>query len=350
MNTTIESALRLPRSMSTLTILTGSIFAAPAWAQHQHTPTPTQPTNDAKAPTTQHPQEAAVYFCPMKCEGDKTYDKPGACPVCGMMLIARSPQGFTVDFTTPADIPPGKPIDLAITLKDSARKPVKDVDTVHEKPLHLLVVSKDLSYFAHEHPTRKPDGGFALSFTFPAPGVYTLYHDFTPKGSPQQVVPVEVRVTGTAPAPIALTPDISGPKMIDGYTVTLDSNGPLRTGESHLSYTLTKDGKPVRDLSPYLGAMGHLVIISEDLRQFVHAHPHDGADHGSAPTSDARGPKVDFEAHFTAPGRYKSWAQFQHLGKIITIPFTFEVAAASNDAQKDAGHTDPHAGHGGHNK
>ncbi len=26
------------------------------------------------------------YYCPMHCEGDKTYDKPGNCPVCGMHL------------------------------------------------------------------------------------------------------------------------------------------------------------------------------------------------------------------------------------------------------------------------
>src|SRR5690606_7367004 len=27
-----------------------------------------------------------IYYCPMHCEGDKTYDKPGDCPVCGMDL------------------------------------------------------------------------------------------------------------------------------------------------------------------------------------------------------------------------------------------------------------------------
>ena len=27
-----------------------------------------------------------TYYCPMHCEGDKTYDKPGSCPVCGMNL------------------------------------------------------------------------------------------------------------------------------------------------------------------------------------------------------------------------------------------------------------------------
>ncbi|WP_026935292.1 heavy metal translocating P-type ATPase [Christiangramia echinicola] len=28
-----------------------------------------------------------VWYCPMHCEGDKTYDKPGDCPVCGMDLV-----------------------------------------------------------------------------------------------------------------------------------------------------------------------------------------------------------------------------------------------------------------------
>ena len=30
--------------------------------------------------------KTAAYQCPMKCEGDKTYDKPGNCPVCQMEL------------------------------------------------------------------------------------------------------------------------------------------------------------------------------------------------------------------------------------------------------------------------
>ena len=28
-----------------------------------------------------------VFYCPMHCEGDKTYDQPGDCPVCGMNLV-----------------------------------------------------------------------------------------------------------------------------------------------------------------------------------------------------------------------------------------------------------------------
>ncbi len=29
----------------------------------------------------------AAYMCPMECEGNKTYDHPGKCPICGMDLV-----------------------------------------------------------------------------------------------------------------------------------------------------------------------------------------------------------------------------------------------------------------------
>lgn len=32
-------------------------------------------------------EHASTYACPMKCEGDKTYDAPGSCPVCKMDLV-----------------------------------------------------------------------------------------------------------------------------------------------------------------------------------------------------------------------------------------------------------------------
>ena len=37
--------------------------------------------------STEQNQIAEMYQCPMKCEGEKTYDKPGKCPVCGMDLV-----------------------------------------------------------------------------------------------------------------------------------------------------------------------------------------------------------------------------------------------------------------------
>jgi len=40
-----------------------------------------------------------IFYCPMHCEGDKTYDKPGDCPVCGMDLVPQIAIG--TQFTCP---------------------------------------------------------------------------------------------------------------------------------------------------------------------------------------------------------------------------------------------------------
>ncbi len=42
--------------------------------------------NTRKADTSKV-QGTGTFYCPMHCEGDKTYDQPGDCPVCGMDLV-----------------------------------------------------------------------------------------------------------------------------------------------------------------------------------------------------------------------------------------------------------------------
>ena len=37
--------------------------------------------------------EATTYYCPMKCEGEKTYAEMGSCPVCGMDLVKTGEEG-----------------------------------------------------------------------------------------------------------------------------------------------------------------------------------------------------------------------------------------------------------------
>ncbi|MFL1012059.1 heavy metal translocating P-type ATPase [Flavisericum labens] len=38
-----------------------------------------------------------VFYCPMRCEGNKIYDKPGDCPVCGMDLVEEMSTSDSVD-------------------------------------------------------------------------------------------------------------------------------------------------------------------------------------------------------------------------------------------------------------
>ena len=43
-----------------------------------------------------------IFYCPMHCEGDKTYDKPGDCPVCGMDLVEEmSLKSSATQYTCP---------------------------------------------------------------------------------------------------------------------------------------------------------------------------------------------------------------------------------------------------------
>jgi Cu2+-exporting ATPase len=51
-----------------------------AHAQHEHHGQASQQTK-------------GEYYCPMLCEGDKTYPEPGDCPVCGMHLVKKGEEG-----------------------------------------------------------------------------------------------------------------------------------------------------------------------------------------------------------------------------------------------------------------
>tara|TARA_R100000655_G_scaffold24416_7_gene49325 strand:+ start:4935 stop:7442 length:2508 start_codon:yes stop_codon:yes gene_type:complete len=44
-------------------------------------------THDKKKVEQPKAKGTGTFYCPMHCEGDKTYDQPGDCPVCGMDLV-----------------------------------------------------------------------------------------------------------------------------------------------------------------------------------------------------------------------------------------------------------------------
>jgi len=93
--------------------------------------------------------------------------------------------------------------------------------------------------------------------------------------------------------------------------------------ETQLAFRLERDGKPLTDLSPYIGAMGHCVIISEDTQTYLHSHPEQLA---AAPSPDEHGgPEVSFHTMFPKPGRYKVWGQFKRGDEIIVADFVVNV-------------------------
>lgn len=221
--------------------------------------------------------------------------------------------------------------------RTQAGERVPELAIVHEKPLHFLFVSRDLSFFAHEHPVPQPDGTLAIELEFPPAGEYLAFADFTPKGATPQIVRKPVTVAGDAAEakPLVLD-DRSKPKAFGDFRVAL---GPavMAAGGSGamLEFVIQRGDAPVKELRPYLGAMGHCVIISEDTTEFLHSHP-----------QEEQGPKahvVAFHTTFPKPGKYKVWGQFDVAGEMLIADYVVEVVAEGTTA--GAAPTDPHEDH-----
>ena len=73
----------------------------------------------------QHTSVSDEYYCPMLCEGDKTYDKPGKCPVCKMKLVPKNTEGHTNDHKHEHE-----------TEHHHKHEPVKDGNGVFYCPMH----------------------------------------------------------------------------------------------------------------------------------------------------------------------------------------------------------------------
>lgn len=68
-------------------------------SQHHHSAHNHQ--HIVKGPKIKNGQRGDKYYCPMHCEGDKTYDNPGNCPVCGMDLLKQPSIKKEVKYTCP---------------------------------------------------------------------------------------------------------------------------------------------------------------------------------------------------------------------------------------------------------
>lgn len=211
----------------------------------------------------------------------------------------------------------GAPTHLKLMIHDAKNKMVREFDETHERKMHLIVVREGLDEFAHVHPEISAEGLITISHTFPVPGRYLLYTDHKPRGGSPATPMASVDVSGDPPAAPELKPDVPGTIVADLFQAKIEVTNAQAGAETPIAFELfDKGGQPLNDLEPYLGAMGHLVVLSADGKQFVHAHPNEGT-----PKSN----RVTFGAHFPSIGTYKGWGQFQRAGAVHTIPFVVEV-------------------------
>ena len=259
-----------------------------------------------------------------------------------METVAPEDAGVNVRLTSePAAPLAGEPVSLSYRLTEAGNgRVLTDLPIDHERPMHLIAVSKDLRHFQHVHPEANPDGEYIVRSEFPEAGTYVLYDEF--KHAESTVLDRrELRVGEASDAGASLSPDLS-PKTAEGVEVSLAAPEEIRAGEeSSFTFTLTRDGEPVTDLEPYLGAAAHVAIASADTQEFAHTHgeargaahgtggdaheEHEGTGSSSDSGDAALGPEISFHHTFPSPGLYKVWGQFSRDGRVITVPFVVEV-------------------------
>lgn len=257
-----------------------------------------------------------------------------------------APLNYRAEFNIePENVKAGEPANLRFDIKNERGENVRFLQYVHEKPLHLLIVSDDLQEFYHVHPELVTDY-FALTEIFPNGGKYHLFADFTPPGGKQTIEHFTVDAEGKKRPRAFLIPDKNTTKIVDGLRVSMSASvGAIRAREDFLmTFSLTdeKTNQPVTDLQLYLGALAHVAVFSADLQDFIHAHPLEAGeiyDPAQGPAFHTHNPEdaakklvgaspssVQVPMIFPRVGIYKLWAQFQRNGRGIAVPFVVSVA------------------------
>jgi len=85
-------------------------------------------THDKKNVEKPKGKGTGTFYCPMHCEGDKTYDQPGDCPVCGMDLVEE------VNLTATSDTQYTCPMHPEIVKDEPGSCPICGMDLVPMEP------------------------------------------------------------------------------------------------------------------------------------------------------------------------------------------------------------------------
>ncbi len=237
----------------------------------------------------------------------------------------------------PTALRSGSPQTLTLTFTDAEGNPAT-LREIHERLIHVIVVSQDMSHFAHIH----PDDFAPISEENVRTGVFQVRHEFSTGGT--YIIAIDF-MHGLVQESRTFIVDVAGPDQgqqriytsvahSGDYTVELDHVNPFAEDLSTLYFNVLKDGEPVRDLSPYLGAAMHIALVKTDLSEFVHGHgevhppgtpPPTAVNHVHAPPPPRFGPNIEAHLVFPREGAYTIFGEFMHEGEVVTVRFTTRV-------------------------
>ncbi|WP_431877055.1 hypothetical protein [Micromonospora marina] len=211
----------------------------------------------------------------------------------------------------------GRAGELRFQIRDDQRRAVTRFAVVHDKPMHVIMVRRDLGGYRHLHPAMAADGTWSVPITAPEAGPWRMYADFTAVADDGRQVAVVLGADLTAsgayrPGPL---PAAATSATVDGFTAGY--TGTPEVGKSvPLRFRVTGADGAAAALEPYLGAYGHLVALRQGDLGYLHVHPE--------PVRD--GDDVTFWLTAPGPGSYRMFLDFQVGGVVRTAEFTLTVA------------------------
>ncbi|MGW5580573.1 copper resistance protein CopC [Micromonospora chokoriensis] len=213
--------------------------------------------------------------------------------------------------------PAGVRADYRFRIVGTDRQPATRFAVVHDKPLHMIVVGRDLTGYQHVHPTMAPDGTWTVPLTLAQPGGYRVYADFSVTGANGAQVPLVLGVDHTVPGahtPAALPP-AQAQATAGPYAVSMSGTPTVGVTAPMQFQVQRTDAAAPAQLERYLGAYGHLVVVREGDLGYVHVHPEQELVDGT----------VQFWLTAPSSGRYRAFFDFQVEGKVHTAEYTINV-------------------------
>jgi hypothetical protein len=216
----------------------------------------------------------------------------------------------------PSSFTPGSSATWRFRIVDCDGEVVRDFEPEQGKLLHLIVVRSDFTAYQHLHPRLTGDGTFEVTVATPRPGRYRAIADFVIDGRKVVLGTTITAGDGGADRPL---PSPSLHATTSGYDVELQRPALLEAGEdAQLTFRITRDGRPVTGLEPYLGAYGHLVALHAPDLSYSHVHPN-----GEDRTRGA----ITFTTELHERGAFRLFLQFRAAGRVHTVAFTQTVTS-----------------------
>jgi len=155
-----------------------------------------------------------------------------------------------------------------------------------------------------------------LTTTLPKPGIYKILADVYPAGGTPQLLPRFLTTAGYTKSigeSIVTPPGDLVEKQTENLHVKLrmEPAEPIPGTKTMLFFELS----PEEGVEPYLGAMGHMLAVSNDLIDAMHEHPF-------LVTGTSQ---IQFNIYFPREATYRIWVQFQRKGIVNTAQFTIPV-------------------------